>query len=217
MRLRTVVFNTYIYMQVINWFHARKLYDEKNPFEGFHRSKFFLPIVFFTAGFQAFMVEVAQSFMETISIGSARWGATIGIALLMFPFGVILRCYPMAEPRHKSKRLDEEEDKEDDKDTEIRNSKLKLIKEINDMQREIVKGALKKPGEKKNKHKDEPNDAARELMRIRIKEALGRVQQRVRVVRAMRGRRGDTLNAKRSSGVSSLVSRSSSRVADPDK
>eukprot|EP01060_Flectonema_neradi_P013610 TRINITY_DN2034_c2_g1_i1.p1 TRINITY_DN2034_c2_g1~~TRINITY_DN2034_c2_g1_i1.p1 ORF type:complete len:1142 (+),score=272.42 TRINITY_DN2034_c2_g1_i1:43-3426(+) len=213
-RLRTVVFNTYIYMQVINWFHARKLYDEKNPFEGFGRSKFFLPIVLFTAAFQAFMVEVAQGFMETISIGSIRWAATIGIALLMFPYGVMLRFYPIHEPRHKCKRLDEEEEGEDEKDAEVRNSKLKLIKEVNAMQREIVKGALKKPAEKQKKKKeasDVTTDAARELMQQRIKEALQRVQQRVRVVRAIRGRRGDPLNVKRSSGVNSTFSRASSR------
>eukprot|EP00662_Eupelagonemidae_sp_cell21_P020612 gene20612-41217_t len=57
---RTCVFNIFVYMQVFNWFPARNLFDELNPLSGFDRSPMFLPIVGFTAAFQAFIVEVEQ-------------------------------------------------------------------------------------------------------------------------------------------------------------
>eukprot|EP00756_Hemistasia_phaeocysticola_P037603 Hpha_TRINITY_DN16706_c1_g20::TRINITY_DN16706_c1_g20_i1::g.78788::m.78788/K05850/ATP2B; Ca2+ transporting ATPase, plasma membrane len=92
---RTVIFNTFVFLQVFNWFNARKLYDEWNIFEGFNRSPIFLPIVFFTAAFQAIMVEVAQEFLETRSLGGPRWAACIIIAIMMWPIGLLIRVVPI--------------------------------------------------------------------------------------------------------------------------
>eukprot|EP01065_Artemidia_motanka_P013954 TRINITY_DN1789_c0_g1_i6.p1 TRINITY_DN1789_c0_g1~~TRINITY_DN1789_c0_g1_i6.p1 ORF type:complete len:1254 (+),score=543.14 TRINITY_DN1789_c0_g1_i6:34-3795(+) len=110
---RTITFNIFIYMQVFNWFSARKLFDEVNIFEGFCRSPMFLPIVAFTAGFQAFMVEVAGSFLETKSIGAARWGICIGVAFLMWPVMAIVRLIPVDEAEVEILPLDKEVEQEE--------------------------------------------------------------------------------------------------------
>eukprot|EP01062_Namystynia_karyoxenos_P074558 TRINITY_DN714_c0_g2_i6.p1 TRINITY_DN714_c0_g2~~TRINITY_DN714_c0_g2_i6.p1 ORF type:complete len:1200 (+),score=375.45 TRINITY_DN714_c0_g2_i6:123-3602(+) len=134
-RLRTVIFNVFIYMQVFNWFHARKLYDEINPFEGFGRSPWFLPIVFFTAGFQAVIVELAKGFMETEPPGGVRWGVAIALAAFMLPWGMLVRLVPVREAAIDPTNLEEEEETvrrpgEPEPDVE-ESGKLQMIRQVN--------------------------------------------------------------------------------------
>jgi Ca2+ transporting ATPase len=48
----TFVFNTFVFMQIFNFFNCRKLRDEKNIFEGLGRSKTFIAIMLFIIGGQ---------------------------------------------------------------------------------------------------------------------------------------------------------------------
>ncbi|KAJ9442123.1 Calcium-transporting ATPase PAT1 [Diplonema papillatum] len=193
--LRTVIFNVFIYMQVFNWFHARKLYDQVNPFEGFSRSPFFLPICLFVSLFQAFMVEVAGEFMETRSIGGVRWGVCIALALVMFPVGSLLRLVPVEEKEHVMKRLDHmvkkkdddnaDGDEDDDSDDEYGpNTKLRMVEEVRQTQRQLIKGAkvpiISRTSSGLRQARVPPS----------FKEAVRGVQARLSVVRALRGIRG---------------------------
>ena len=158
-------------MQVFNWFNARKLYDEKNPFEGFGRSPMFLPVVVFTAAFQAFMVEVARSFMETYPPGGVRWGITIVLALLVFPVAFITRCIPVDEKKVSTQRLDQ-----NDQDADDPNSKLAMIEKVRNTQRAMFS------------EKTVP-DKRCSRMRKAFREAASGLRTRIRVVQAFRGSR----------------------------
>eukprot|EP01062_Namystynia_karyoxenos_P074554 TRINITY_DN714_c0_g2_i2.p1 TRINITY_DN714_c0_g2~~TRINITY_DN714_c0_g2_i2.p1 ORF type:complete len:1177 (+),score=350.82 TRINITY_DN714_c0_g2_i2:123-3533(+) len=166
---RTVIFNVFIYMQVFNWFHARKLYDEINPFEGFDRSKLFLPIVLFTAGFQAFMVEVAQGFMETTKPGGLRWVAILGIAALMLPIGILVRFIPVEEAPVETEALVGT----DGEDEEV-SGKYEMIMKVQRMNHALFEGA----------------DAAPAPPPVRKPAWIIKAQRIVRVCRAFRGHRG---------------------------
>eukprot|EP01012_Entosiphon_sulcatum_P003817 TRINITY_DN11364_c0_g1_i1.p1 TRINITY_DN11364_c0_g1~~TRINITY_DN11364_c0_g1_i1.p1 ORF type:complete len:1144 (+),score=160.44 TRINITY_DN11364_c0_g1_i1:59-3490(+) len=97
----TINFNTFILLQIVNQFNARKLYaGEHNLFEGlFTRSRMMLFVTLITIAFQIFAVEVAQRFMGTTRISLAAWGGCIGLALIELPVGVIIRLLPVKEPR----------------------------------------------------------------------------------------------------------------------
>ena len=187
---RTTIFNAFIFMQIFNWFHARKLYDEINIFEGFMRSPFFLPIVAFTAGFQVLMVEVAKEFMETRSQSWERWVLALIIGFCVWPWGMMLRLIPVKEAAHVQKRLDEDfegdEDEEDEDPDYGKHAKLKMVQEVRKAQRELIKVNNPPPV-----RLTEPRN---------VGHLLRDVTRRIRVIRAFRGARGDVLAPRRSSG-----------------
>eukprot|EP00759_Apiculatamorpha_spiralis_P029247 PhF_6_TR31493/c0_g1_i2/m.46338/K05850/ATP2B; Ca2+ transporting ATPase, plasma membrane len=71
----TVIFNSFIWLQIINELNARKLFQgEYNPFEGlWTRSRPAILILFIIAAFQVFAVEGAGSFMSTTPLNWAQW------------------------------------------------------------------------------------------------------------------------------------------------
>eukprot|EP01065_Artemidia_motanka_P047011 TRINITY_DN7259_c0_g1_i2.p1 TRINITY_DN7259_c0_g1~~TRINITY_DN7259_c0_g1_i2.p1 ORF type:complete len:1236 (+),score=253.18 TRINITY_DN7259_c0_g1_i2:130-3837(+) len=164
---RTVIFNVFVYMQVFNWFHARNLYNEVNPFTNFDRSPLFLPIIVFTAVFQAFMVEVAQGFLETKPPGGVRWAVSLAIAALVVPIGCLIRLIPIEEAKAETEPLTGEEDGQDS------GTKYDMIMKVQRMNHDLFgEDTVVSP-------------------KVRTGAALWRHAQRlVRVCRAFRGKRG---------------------------
>eukprot|EP00756_Hemistasia_phaeocysticola_P039173 Hpha_TRINITY_DN16801_c4_g1::TRINITY_DN16801_c4_g1_i2::g.149651::m.149651 len=182
--IRTVIFNTFIYMQVFNWFHARNLYDEINPFTGLiSRSPMFLPIVIFTALFQFFMVEVAQSFLETEPPGGARWGVCLALAALVFPWGCLVRMMPVEEAKVETMPLTGvDEDGGDEAST-----KYEMILKVQRMNHDLFGDA-----------------EGGESPTSKIKMLWRRVRHQVNVCRAFRGGRAPFVGQRpSSSGIAS--------------
>eukprot|EP01062_Namystynia_karyoxenos_P074555 TRINITY_DN714_c0_g2_i3.p1 TRINITY_DN714_c0_g2~~TRINITY_DN714_c0_g2_i3.p1 ORF type:complete len:1222 (+),score=357.41 TRINITY_DN714_c0_g2_i3:123-3668(+) len=187
-RLRTVIFNVFIYMQVFNWFHARKLYDEVNPFEGFGRSPMFIPIVLFTAAFQAFIVEVAGSFMETESPGGVRWGVSMAIAVCMWPWGCIVRLVPIQEPA-----VGGDDMTEDGEEGEESSGKFQMIQQVNKENLMLFGGRGAVPvAQMGDPAINVSQGTAERFFRGAAAKAAHRTVTKVRVVRAFRSARGIT-------------------------
>eukprot|EP00760_Papus_ankaliazontas_P027794 PhM_4_TR3447/c0_g1_i3/m.21923/K05850/ATP2B; Ca2+ transporting ATPase, plasma membrane len=94
----TVIFNTFIWLQVVNEINARKIYGEQNPMEGlFTRSRMALFVLGFIAAFQIFAVEVAGEFMSTVPLTGRQWMGCLAIALLEIPLGIIHRLLPIRD------------------------------------------------------------------------------------------------------------------------
>ena len=92
----TIIFNTFIWMQVFNIFNARLLFGGVNPFSGlFTRSINLCLVVLLTAGFQVFAVEAAGAFMQTVSLTWKNWLICIAFGATMLPLGVIMRFLPV--------------------------------------------------------------------------------------------------------------------------
>ena len=95
----TVIFNIFIWLQIINEFNARKLYGEMNVFEGIlTRSRMFAAVFVVIIGFQVFAVEAAGSFMSTTSLTWQQWFGCIAVGLFELPVGVIQRLVPFSDP-----------------------------------------------------------------------------------------------------------------------
>ena len=172
-----------------------------NPFEGFSRSPFFLPIVAFTSGFQVLMVEAAQEFMETRNQSWQRWVVALVIAFTMWPMGSLLRLIPVEEKEHVQKRLDDgiDVDEDDSDDDEYgAHAKLKLVMDVRKQQRELIKEGEAPPPQP-----------------TRLREVLQSLKARVRVIRALRGPRGDPLARRKSSGVSATSHQSKNSENEP--
>jgi len=96
----TIVFNTFVFMQVFNEFNTRKLANELNPFEGLSRDYIFMGVMSFTVIVQFLLVQFAGRFAQTTGLDGAQWGYCLMIAALTFPLGSILRFIPTPPESH---------------------------------------------------------------------------------------------------------------------
>ncbi|RZC48949.1 hypothetical protein C5167_017375 [Papaver somniferum] len=92
----TLIFNTFVLCQVFNEFNARKL-EKKNVFEGVLKNKLFLGIIGITIVLQVVMVEFLKKFADTERLNWGQWGACIGIAIISWPIGWVVKCIPVPE------------------------------------------------------------------------------------------------------------------------
>ncbi|KAF7849173.1 hypothetical protein BT93_L1160 [Corymbia citriodora subsp. variegata] len=91
---RTLIFNAFVLCQIFNEFNARKL-EKRNVFEGIHKNKLFLGIIFVTVVLQVVMVEFLKRFADTERLSWGQWGACIGIAAMSWPIGWVVKCIPV--------------------------------------------------------------------------------------------------------------------------
>jgi magnesium-transporting ATPase (P-type) len=90
----TVVFNTFILMQLVNQWNARKLYKELNPFSGLMRNKLMVYLFPIIVGIQVLAVQlevVMRDAMQTYPLNGGQWGGCIIIALFELPIGLALK------------------------------------------------------------------------------------------------------------------------------
>ncbi|KAF8014445.1 hypothetical protein BT93_H0312 [Corymbia citriodora subsp. variegata] len=91
---RTLIFNAFVLCQIFNEFNARKL-EKRNVFEGIHKNKLFLGIIFVTVVLQVVMVEFLKRFADMERLSWGQWGACIGIAAMSWPIGWVVKCIPV--------------------------------------------------------------------------------------------------------------------------
>lgn len=91
----TFIFNAFVFCQIVNEFNSRTLTDEWYVFFGLHKNFLFLAIIAVSAGLQAILVELGGRFVKTSGLTGTHWGYSIGLGLLSFPVGVLMRFIPV--------------------------------------------------------------------------------------------------------------------------
>ncbi|KAH9889691.1 calcium-translocating P-type ATPase [Xylariomycetidae sp. FL2044] len=94
--LNTMVFNTFVWMQIFNEFNNRRLDNKFNIFEGVHRNKFFIVINCIMVGAQVAIVYVGGAAFEIKPIDGVQWAICIVAAALSLPWAVLIRLFPDA-------------------------------------------------------------------------------------------------------------------------
>lgn len=95
--MNTIVFNTFVWMQIFNEFNNRRLDNKFNIFQGIHRNFFFIGINCIMVGGQIMIVFVggaAFSIKETLT--GEMWAVCLVLGALCLPWAVIVRCVPDA-------------------------------------------------------------------------------------------------------------------------
>ena len=72
----TIIFNTFVFMQIFNEINARKIHGEQNVFSGIHRNWLFLAIMVFQVAFQVLWVEVpfvSDRIFKTTRLDADHW------------------------------------------------------------------------------------------------------------------------------------------------
>ncbi|KAJ5749154.1 uncharacterized protein N7511_010850 [Penicillium nucicola] len=92
--LSTVVFNTFVWMQIFNEFNNRRLDNKFNIFEGMLRNYWFLGINAIMVGGQIMIVYVGGEAFGVTRLSGILWGVCIICAIACLPWAVVLRLIP---------------------------------------------------------------------------------------------------------------------------
>ena len=92
--LDTIVFNTFVWMQIFNEFNNRRLDNKFNIFEGVHRNYFFIGINCIMVGGQIMIIFIGGVAFQIKRIDGAQWAICILCALPCLLWAVVLRCIP---------------------------------------------------------------------------------------------------------------------------
>jgi len=87
----TMVFNTFVFLQVFNEINARKVNQEMNVFNGILSNPVYCAVILVTALVQALIVEFGGNAIHTVHLNWIQWFYCIGIAYMTLPYGFFLR------------------------------------------------------------------------------------------------------------------------------
>ncbi|KAJ5267043.1 hypothetical protein N7478_009851 [Penicillium angulare] len=93
-QLSTVVFNTFVWMQIFNEFNNRRLDNRFNIFEGMFKNYWFLGINAIMIGGQVMIVYVGGEAFGVTRLSGILWAVCLICAIGCLPWAVVLRLIP---------------------------------------------------------------------------------------------------------------------------
>ena len=93
-QLDTIVFNTFVWMQIFNELNNRRLDNRFNIFEGVLRNNFFLAINAIMVAGQILIVFVGGTAFQITRIDGTQWAICLLCAVPCLAWAVLLRCVP---------------------------------------------------------------------------------------------------------------------------
>ncbi|KAF9890484.1 plasma membrane calcium [Aspergillus nanangensis] len=91
---RSVVFNTFVWMQIFNEFNNRRLDNKFNVLAGLHRNWFFIGINIIMVGCQAVIANFGGAAFSIVPINGVQWAICIVVAALSLPWAMVIRTFP---------------------------------------------------------------------------------------------------------------------------
>jgi len=95
-QLRTMVFNTFVWMQIFNEFNNRRLDNGFNIFEGILSNYFFIGINIVMFAGQIAIIFVGGRAFSIVRITGVQWAICIGLAFVSCPWAMLIRTLPDA-------------------------------------------------------------------------------------------------------------------------
>lgn len=92
--LDTMVFNTFVWMQIFNELNNRRLDNKFNIFERIQKNYFFLVINAIMVGGQILIVFVGGTAFQITRINGLQWGVCLLCAAPCLGWAIVLRCIP---------------------------------------------------------------------------------------------------------------------------
>lgn len=92
--LQTMVFNTFVWMQIFNSLNNRRLDNRFNIFEGIFRNWFFMGIFLIMVGGQTLIVFVGGAAFNISEQQPDQWGVALVLGAISIPIGFVVRLIP---------------------------------------------------------------------------------------------------------------------------
>ncbi|KAI9928849.1 hypothetical protein ASPWEDRAFT_105000 [Aspergillus wentii DTO 134E9] len=93
-QMETVVFNTFVWMQIFNQWNSRRLDNKFNIFEGLFRNRWFIGIQFIIVGGQILIIFVGGQAFSVKALNGPQWGVSLVLGAISIPVAVIIRLIP---------------------------------------------------------------------------------------------------------------------------
>ncbi|KAL3420726.1 calcium p-type atpase [Phlyctema vagabunda] len=93
-QIPTLVFNTFVWMQIFNQWNNRRLDNKFNIFEGITRNYFFIGINVVMVGGQVMIIFVGGKAFNVVHLNGAQWAYSIVLGFLSIPVGAAIRLVP---------------------------------------------------------------------------------------------------------------------------
>lgn len=100
----TLVFNSFVWLQIFNEVNARKLKNQKNMFAGISTNYTFVAVMVSTIVVQVLFVQVGGRFTSCEPLSATQWLICVAIGAIGLPLGVLMRFIPV--PRLPGSPLD---------------------------------------------------------------------------------------------------------------
>jgi len=94
-RLKCIIFNTFVWMQIFNEINARKVNGEWNVVEGFFDNWMFSAILALTSLLQFLIVQYADVFANTMELNVQQWAFCVVVGTVSFPISQIALWVPV--------------------------------------------------------------------------------------------------------------------------
>jgi Ca2+-transporting ATPase len=92
--LETVIFNTFVWMQIFNELNCRRLDNKFNIFEGIQRNRWFMVINALMVGGQVLIIFVGGAAFGVTRLDGTQWAICIGCAAFCIPWAAVLKLVP---------------------------------------------------------------------------------------------------------------------------
>ncbi|KAK0714425.1 hypothetical protein B0T21DRAFT_297287 [Apiosordaria backusii] len=92
--MKTLVFNTFVWLQIFNELNNRRLDNRLNIFEGITRNYFFIIINCIMVGGQVLIIFVGGAAFGIRPLTGKEWGLSIGLGAISLPWGIVIRKFP---------------------------------------------------------------------------------------------------------------------------
>lgn len=93
-RLNSLVFNTFVWLQIFNEINNRRLDNKLNIFEGITKNYWFLGINAVMVGGQVLIIFVGGDAFQIKRLNGIEWALSIGLGFISIPFGALIRLIP---------------------------------------------------------------------------------------------------------------------------
>jgi Ca2+-transporting ATPase len=96
LELDTIIFNSFVWMQIFNIFNNRRLDNKLNVLEGILRNWFFIGIVVMIVGLQILIIFIGgRAFqIKPGGIDGVQWAISIITGFICIPWAVLIRFFP---------------------------------------------------------------------------------------------------------------------------
>jgi magnesium-transporting ATPase (P-type) len=91
----TVIYNTFVWMQLFNELNCRRIFNEVNMFKGVLNNWFFVGIWLLSASVQVASVQFGGDVFHTVPLDSYAWAACIAVGAFSLVLGVFQRFVPV--------------------------------------------------------------------------------------------------------------------------
>jgi len=92
--LQTVIFNTFVFLQIFNEINCRRLHGKINVLKGVTKNKFLVIIFLIMVCGQILIVEFGGAAFQVVRINIIHWVICVVLGFLSIPVGLIIRLIP---------------------------------------------------------------------------------------------------------------------------